>query len=51
MLNLLDTEEPSDNSLKPDGEYIPRLVFLDSNGKFCSWQLLYPPSLVFYALC
>lgn len=32
MVNLQDEEEPSDSSYAPDGGYIPRIVFADSEG-------------------
>lgn len=32
MVNLENDEEPKDKSYAPDGGYIPRIVFADSNG-------------------
>ncbi|XP_001639665.2 uncharacterized protein LOC5519795 isoform X2 [Nematostella vectensis] len=33
MVNVIDDEEPKDKQLQPDGQYVPRVLFLDSNGK------------------
>jgi protein-disulfide reductase (glutathione) len=32
MINLEDNEEPSDPKFAPDGNYIPRIFFIDPNG-------------------
>jgi len=33
MVNLQDDEEPSDTAYQPDGGYIPRIVYLNPDGK------------------
>lgn len=33
IVNTSDDEEPTEDLYKPDGGYIPRIIFLDSNGK------------------
>lgn len=33
MINVHDDEEPIDPKFAPDGQYYPRIVFLDHNGK------------------
>lgn len=33
MINIQDEEEPDDEKYKPDGGYIPRILFVRSNGK------------------
>mmetsp|Transcript_34534 Transcript_34534/g.58488 ORF Transcript_34534/g.58488 Transcript_34534/m.58488 type:complete len:308 (+) Transcript_34534:34-957(+) len=33
MINLQNEEEPSDLKYQPDGEYIPRMLFMDSEGQ------------------
>lgn len=32
-MNTSDDEEPTEDLYKPDGGYIPRIIFLDSAGK------------------
>lgn len=34
QVNLLDDDEPKDEAFKPDGGYIPRIIFRDSTGNF-----------------
>jgi len=33
MINVQDDEEPSDSAYSPDGGYIPRIIFVEPNGK------------------
>jgi len=33
MVNVMDDEEPQDDLYKPDGGYIPRILFFDSKGE------------------
>ncbi|KAI0209511.1 Thioredoxin domain-containing protein 12 [Lamellibrachia satsuma] len=33
MVNVMDDEEPNDIKYKPDGGYIPRILFLTHNGE------------------
>ncbi|XP_066964576.1 thioredoxin domain-containing protein 12-like isoform X2 [Macrobrachium rosenbergii] len=33
MVNTLDNDEPDDEKYKPDGGYIPRILFLGSDGE------------------
>jgi len=32
MVNVMDDQEPQDDLYKPDGGYIPRVLFFDSKG-------------------
>jgi len=38
MINVEDDEEPKNAEFKPDGGYIPRIIFMDPNGQVMTEQ-------------